>query len=77
MRHPRVGDVVNVLFDPKSHRVKLDASDWKHSHEQEQREARERWQEIAEAPPDAAPAGSDSETVRIVRGVRRVPPPGP
>jgi hypothetical protein len=48
--HPRPGDVVNVLFNPKNHKVKL-GPEYRISPRQQEREKDEQFQAIADAAP--------------------------
>ena len=77
VKHPAQGDVVNVLFDPKSHKVKL-GDEYKGS----PREADEKddacFQAMAEAPPGTpSAAGNGESSVRQISSegtVRRITP---
>lgn len=73
--HPRPGDVVNVLFNPKSHKVKL-SPEYKVSPGAAGREKAEQFQAVADAAPGTQAASGAPETVRFTAdGGRTIPAP--
>jgi hypothetical protein len=66
VQHPAQGDVVNVLFDPKSHKVKL-GDEYSGSSRQADKQKTERFQAMAGAPPatPSAAGGGESSVTRI------------
>jgi hypothetical protein len=60
VKHPKQGDVVDVLFDPKSHKVKL-TDEYEGSPAEAERGEAERFKAMSEAPPEAAGAAEIRE----------------
>jgi hypothetical protein len=78
VKHPAQGDVVNVLFDSKSHKVKL-SDEYKFSPREADKEEAERFRATGDAPPETPVANGTGEgNPRTIGpddgGVRRISP---
>jgi hypothetical protein len=66
VNHPAESDVVNVLFDAKSQRVKL-SDEYKLDQHQQDQDRADSFRAIADAPPDSpAPAAASQGSVRRI-----------
>jgi hypothetical protein len=73
--HPRPGEVVNVLFDPKSHNVKL-APEYTTSPRQVEHERAQSFKTIADAPPGTDSSPHPSREIGAARIVQPPASPG-
>ena len=67
VKHPAEGDVVNVLFDAKSQKVKL-SDEYKFSPAQEGKDATNQFRAVGNAPPDTATANTGDAGFRRITG---------
>jgi hypothetical protein len=75
VKHPGQGDVVDVLFDPNSHKVKL-GDEYKGSPREADKDEDERFRAMSKAPPGTPDAAGESSVRRISSegSVRRISP---